>query len=271
MKEILFVPLQHFGYLITRPGKVTLCYFPFISVQRRRMILPMKDLTGRKDEGNTMNARSFQGPGTLALLCAFPAVPISAAASCVIPDTDQSLCFDAFTVIEEPSPGEPFYGQDAQYQGHQPAYQDNGDGTVTDINTGLIWQQGLPPEKMTWVEAMAGADTCGIGGYGDWRLPSVRELYSLLQFSGIDPSGPDPRNLVPFIDTDIFEFQYGDTLAGERIIDAQYWSSTVYQGLTMNGDSTVFGVNFADGRIKGYPSQEVGPPGKSFTMTSFVR
>lgn len=218
-----------------------------------------------------MNARSFQGPGTAALLGVFLAVPLSAAAYRPLPDTDQSLCFDTAAVVEEPLPGETFYGQDAQYRGLQPAYRDNGDGTVTDLNTGLMWQKELPPEKMTWEEAMAGADTCGTGGYGDWRLPSVRELYSLIQFSGTDPSGPDPHNPIPFIDTGYFEFQYGDTLAGERLIDAQYWSSTVYQGLTMNGDSTAFGVNFADGRIKGYPREEAGPPGRSFIMTSFVR
>jgi hypothetical protein len=41
-----------------------------------------------------------------------------------------------------PGPGDPFYGQDANYQGTQPAYRDNRDGTATDLNTGLIWQQG---------------------------------------------------------------------------------------------------------------------------------
>jgi len=38
----------------------------------------------------------------------------------------------------------------------------------------------------------------------------------------------------------------GESFYGQ---DAQYWSSTQYMGLTMNGDSTTFGVNFADGRI----------------------
>jgi hypothetical protein len=59
---------------------------------------------------------------------------------------------------------------------------------------------------------------------------------------------------VPFIDTNYFDFEYGDTNAGERVIDAQYWSSTEYVSTTMGGSATTFGVNFADGRIKGYPS-----------------
>jgi hypothetical protein len=134
-----------------------------------------------------------------------------------------------------------------------------------------MWVQGLPPEKMTWDEAVAGAPACEVGGYDDWRLPTIRELYSLILFSGTDPSGPVQSDPVPFIDTDYFEFEYGDTLSGERLIDAQYWSSTEYQGLTMAGDSTAFGVNFADGRIKGYPSEPVGPPGQQVEMSSFVR
>lgn len=187
-----------------------------------------------------------------------------------VTDTGQSLCFDSLEVIPAPEEGEPFHGQDAQYPGPQQSYQDNGDGTVTDLNTGLMWQQGFC-DKMTWEEAAAGADTCGTGGYSDWRLPTIKELYSLIQFSGTDPSGPSPVNIIPFIDTDFFQFEYGDTLSGERLIDAQYWSSTVYQGLTMGGDSTAFGVNFADGRIKGYPRDEAGPRGRSFQMTAFVR
>lgn len=187
-----------------------------------------------------------------------------------IPDTDQSICYDSLYVIAPPSAGEAFCGQDAQFQGAAPSYQDNGDGTVTDLNTGLMWQQGLSV-KMSWADAVAGAGSCTIGGYSDWRLPTIKELYSLILFSGTDPSGPTPVNLIPFIDTDYFEFEYGDTLSGERLIDAQYWSSTVYQGLTMMGDSTAFGVNFADGRIKGYPGDESGPPSRSFLMTAFVR
>ncbi len=59
----------------------------------------------------------------------------------VIVDTGQNNCYDNSSVAACPQPGEAFYGQDASYQGNQPAYQDNDDGTVTDLNTGLMWQQ----------------------------------------------------------------------------------------------------------------------------------
>jgi len=188
-----------------------------------------------------------------------------------IVDTGQEICYDSIQPIAPPLQGESFYGQDAQISGNQPAYQDNGDGTVTDMVTGLMWQQNLLNEKLTFDEAVAAADTFSLAGYNDWRLPAIKELYSLILFSGTDPSGPNPINPIPFIDTGYFEFEYGDTLSGVRLIDAQYWSSTEYVGTTMNNDPTTFGVNFADGRIKGYPSQPVGPPGNQFTMTSFVR
>jgi hypothetical protein len=102
-------------------------------------------------------------------------------------------------------------------------------------------------------------------------LPAIKQLYSLSDFRGGDPSsyqGSDTSILTPFIDTDYFDFGYGDTSAGERIIDAQYWSSTEYVSTTMGGDATVFGFNFADGRIKGYP-RDLGPGGSP--MIEYVR
>ena len=188
-------------------------------------------------------------------------------------DTGQEKFYNNTEEITAPAPGEEFYGQDAHFDGYQPSYSDNDDGTVIDLSTGLMWQKTVS-DKMTFDEALAGADTFSLADYDDWRLPTIKELYSLILFSGVDPSGwqgSDTDLLTPFIDTAIFEFEYGDESAGERIIDAQYWSSTVYVSTTMNGDETAFGVNFADGRIKGYPAEPVGPPGQEFIMTSFVK
>ncbi len=188
----------------------------------------------------------------------------------VIVDTGQTECYDDLGETGCPQAGEAFFGQDARYDGVQPAYQDNGDGTVSDLNTGLMWQK-TPGEKMTHAEAVANASIFDLAGYDDWRLPTIKELYSLILFSGIDPSGwSTTDNAVPFIDTDYFDFEYGDTSIGERLIDAQYWSATEYVSTTMNNDATAFGVNFADGRIKGYPAEAIGPPGNQFTKESFV-
>ncbi|MBT4129748.1 MAG: DUF1566 domain-containing protein [Candidatus Marinimicrobia bacterium] len=195
-------------------------------------------------------------------------------------DTGQTIFYNNQDEIAAPAMGTAFYGQDASIDGHQPDYTDNGDGTVTDNVTGLMWQQSTDingdgvaniADKMSQTEALAGADTFSLAGYSDWRLPTIKEAYSLFMFSGEDPSGysgTDTENLIPFVNTDFFDVAYGDVDAGERIIDGQYASSTVYVSTTMNGDATMFGVNFVDGRIKGYP---MGPmPGQTEDKQFYV-
>ncbi|MBN1857697.1 DUF1566 domain-containing protein, partial [Candidatus Bipolaricaulota bacterium] len=149
-------------------------------------------------------------------------------------------------MIQTPVPGAAFFGQDAQINGNQPSYVDNGDGTVMDLVTGLMWQQGYGG-KMSQGEAAAGASSFNLAGYTDWRLPTIKELYSLIDFSGedVDPMSVSTNN--PFIETDFFDFAYGDTSAGQRIIDSQWATTSLYVA-----GNLMFGVNFADGRIKGY-------------------
>lgn len=184
---------------------------------------------------------------------------------CVV-DTGQTRCFsDRGQLLEPPKPGEPFFGQDGFYQGAKACYRDNGDGTVSDPNTGLMWQK--TPEldrKLTYPEALAHANKSRLAGHTDWRLPTIKQLYSLIDFNGNCRAQPP----VPYIDTRFFDFRFGDEQRGERLIDSQYWTSTEYVGLTMRGAATVFGVNFADGRIKGYP-RDIGPRGEP--ATHFVR
>lgn len=118
-----------------------------------------------------------------------------------IVETQQITFYDNQYEITIPSVGDDFYGQDANYTGNETLYQDNGDGTVTDMVTGLIWQQDYFDEKYTFNEAFEVADTCSIGGYNDWRVPGIKELYSLIIFNGIDPSGyegTDDSGLVPY-------------------------------------------------------------------------
>lgn len=168
----------------------------------------------------------------------------------VIISTNQRSCYDNFNEIYPPSKGKPFYGQDAQFQQNKPSYSDNHNGTITDINTGLTWVKARG-EKVSWQDAYDGAKNCNIGGFHDWRMPSIKELYSLMDFNGY--INPRSNIYVPFINTHFFDFVYGNVNNGERIIDCQDWSSTKYTGTTMINNKTAFGVNFADGRIKGYP------------------
>lgn len=169
-----------------------------------------------------------------------------------IVDTNQTTFFSTDAIIDAPSQGEAFYGQDASYIGNVPNYTDNLDGTVTDNVTGLMWQQD-PGAKITWPEAVANLEAfnaVGLGGYSDWRIPTIKELYSLVDFSG--HTGRSSSESEPYIDTDYFVFNYGDVAGEARFIDSQILTSTIYGGTTLGNNTTVFGFNFADGRIKGY-------------------
>ncbi|MBI83604.1 MAG: hypothetical protein CMJ81_10435 [Planctomycetaceae bacterium] len=213
-------------------------------------------------------------------------IPQANAQTYSIVDTGQTTFYDNTGTITAPTTGSAFYGQDAQYPGNQSSYTVAGDSlTVYDNNTGLTWQRSVDTDgdgdidaadKLPLTGLQSHADSLNAqnyGGYSDWRMPTIKEQYSLIDFRGIDPSGysgTDTSGLTPFIDTGAFDFAYGDTAAGERIIDSQYASSTLYVGNTGgDGGSTLFGVNFADGRIKGYGT---GPqPGQSEDKEFFVQ
>ncbi len=177
-------------------------------------------------------------------------------------DTGQTACFDSASGAETACTG---IGYDGDYAGNTASYSVSADGSVvTDNVTGLVWTRSSDldgsgvvdiDDKLYQSEAVDYCAGLTLGGY-DWRLPSIKELYSLILFSGKDPSsytGHDTSTLTPFIDAS-FDWAFGDESAGERIIDGQYASSTLYTSTTMNGDATMFGVNFVDGRIKGYPT-----------------
>lgn len=182
----------------------------------------------------------------------------------IVVGTGQNKCYNNKKAIDYPKKGEAFYGQDAQHKGVQPSYKDNGDGTVTDLDTGLIWQKEF--RQVSWADSFEKAEKNRAGGFSDWRVPSIKELYSLINFSGNTGSAkPDsaaaPDDAIPFIDTNYFDFEYGQTA---RYIDAQYLSATEYVSTTMGGDATFFGVNFADGRIKGYSKSGNPQTGKFY-------
>ncbi len=104
-----------------------------------------------------------------------------------------------------------------------PVFRDNNDGTVTDLSTGLVWQQ-TETRPMTWQQALAYCEGLELAGQRDWRLPSIRELQTLI----------DPRRQEPALDTRLFP--------GCR--PEPYWSSTT------RSDRPAFAwtMDFATGR-----------------------
>ena len=110
-------------------------------------------------------------------------------------------------------------------------FKDNGDGTVMDITTGLMWdkRETMP---MTWEKALACCENLDLAGYDDWRLPNIRELLSL-----VDDSRHEPSIGEPLIHTACFP--------GCR--PSPYWSSTthsLYPGFAWY-------VEFDDGQVHG--------------------
>ncbi len=188
--------------------------------------------------------------------------------------TNQTTSFDNSNTISIPSVGDDFFGQNSNYPGIAHQYVDNGDGTVTDMVTGLMWQQSFDhngdgevdySDNLTYDQIIALVeDGVTFAGYDDWRLPTIKEMYSLILFSGRDlsPEATSTSGLTPFIDNTIFEFAYGDLTAGERLIDMQCATTNVY--VSNEVPKTVFGVNFADGRIKGYELTIPGGTDKAF-------
>ena len=198
-------------------------------------------------------------------------------------DTGQDKCYDTSGQISMPGQEAAFYGQDGQMNGYQPSYTISSDGLTVDDNvTGLTWTRKADwdgngtvdaDDKFTYADAMSYVATVNannLGGYNDWRLPSIKELYSLIDYRGTDPNVQSSNSvgLVPFINDNVFQFGYGDMDAGDRIIDSQWATTTLYVGSVMGGQQAMFGVNFADGRIKGYPVSS-GPGG--FEKTYYLR
>ena len=101
-----------------------------------------------------MHARSILAVGCVLFLVGrgLPAQADEAATGAAplsypIVDTGQDRCYDARGEIGYPSEGQPFFGQDAHYQGNAPRYRELGDGTVLDEVTRLVWQKTPGPTK----------------------------------------------------------------------------------------------------------------------------
>lgn len=99
-------------------------------------------------------------------------------------DSGQSTCYDREGAeISCPAAGQPLSGQDGQYQGTQPSYQDNGNQTVTDKRTGLVWIDSEEGIQRPWKEAVSYCDDLDFSGQTDWRLPTKIELESIVDYS----------------------------------------------------------------------------------------
>lgn len=69
-------------------------------------------------------------------------------------------------------------------------FSDHGDGTVTDNLTGLMWLKNAnnAGSTKTWAGALTYCNDLTDSGYSDWRLPNVKELYSLFDIGQVSPA-----------------------------------------------------------------------------------
>jgi len=155
----------------------------------------------------------------------------------LLPDTGQVKCYRATAPFPEVACAGT--GQDGAYTIHPMSFTDNSDGTVTDANTGLTWQQQGDGAVYTWYQAAgvteptsnpAGDDVCGslvLGGHDDWRLPGVKELTSIVDYRVGGPTIPAHV----FLGT-----QFGG-----------YWTSTPHASDPARVWTVVFGQNMIPG------------------------
>ena len=164
------------------------------------------------------------------------------------PATGQTSCWDPNGTVIACSGT----GQDGQIQaGGALAYVDNGDGTITDLNTHLMWEKKSADGSIhgwdnpyTW----AGAFTTfivglnaggGFAGHTDWRLPNVKELQGIINYQNVVPpvSAAFNANCAP-----------GCTVTTCSCTQSGgYWSSTTYQ----LGPNSAWSVFFLDGGMNG--------------------
>ena len=115
----------------------------------------------------------------------------------------------------------------------------NGDGTVTDRATGLMWQQSDSVQTKNWQQALqyvADLNTTRYKGHDDWRLPNVKELHSLVDYA----RSPDTTHSAA-IDPVFTVTPITDEGGGTNY--PFYWSSTTHVegGLGTNGSYVAFG------------------------------
>ena len=130
--------------------------------------------------------------------------------------------------------------------------QDNGDGTITDRKTGLMWKQCSEgqsgadcasgrAETFTWQQALQQAQAVnssgGFAGFSDWRVPNIKELSSLVEHQCAEPA----INLTRFPNTLRVGFWSASVVAGDS-----YYGS----GVHFNGGKTERNANYSGYKLR---------------------
>jgi hypothetical protein len=145
------------------------------------------------------------------------------------------------------------------------SYTDNGDGTITDDNTGLMWEKkgdngglhdkdngyywsysGTQETIWDWLDDVNVEGGTGFAGYNDWRIPNAKELQSLVNYQN-----PPPMISAPFHSNCVAG---ATVLTGSCTVVGSYWSSTTWARST----GMAWGVSFYEGLL--YPYDKASAP-----------
>jgi hypothetical protein len=88
----------------------------------------------------------------------------------------------------------------------------NSDDTAIDLTTGLQWQKSSYPTAVAWAETSSICSAVSLSGKTDWRVPSISELASIIDFDKYSPT----INTIIFSDTDSWP------------ASKTFWSATTY-------------------------------------------
>ncbi len=167
------------------------------------------------------------------------------ASGCQLPASGQTNCYDS-AGSQIACAGT---GHDGDVQaGATLAYVDNGNGTITDANTGLMWakksddgsihdQDTLYTWGSSFIGYVAALNGANFAGHNDWRMPNVKELQSIVNYG----------NNIPAVS---LAFNSGCT-PGCTVLNCScttnsnsYWSATTYVA-----GASAWTVNFKYGYI----------------------
>ena len=143
--------------------------------------------------------------------------------------------------------GNPSYGKNDFY--------DNRDGAITDRATGLMWSKSDSGQSMNWQNALAWVQKKNAEeylGHDDWRLPSVKELQSIVDYTRSPDTTHSPA-IDPLFNCTAF------TNEVQQVDFPFYWSATTHAGM-MGGGAAMY---VAFGRAAGWMSARTmagGPP-----------
>jgi hypothetical protein len=116
-------------------------------------------------------------------------------------------------------------------------YVDNGNGTVTDTYTNLMWERQDGATVEPWSYAISYCEGLSLGGFTNWRLPNVKELRSILDSTKTSaplisnvllPISFPPRYWSSTVDASdssyawYVDFQYGDTYIDHKYLTVSY-------------------------------------------------